>query len=188
MARDFETYERAEELYIVDGLTLEQVSKATGLSTSVIEKWSAENGWKDKRKEYRQALGEIKRNTVLLRKRLIAKAMKSLEPQDVYAVSRLESATKRGEEEPEAQVSGEIREIRTAQDAVDALQEALERKLNIMLSQPGEISLRALKDMKGALALMDDIKAKYQKDIREEKRGLSDETVEQIKRKILGIL
>ena len=42
MAKDFELYERAEELYIVDGLTLEQVSKMTGASTSVIEKWSAE--------------------------------------------------------------------------------------------------------------------------------------------------
>ena len=87
----WEIRERAEELYIVDGLTLEQVARETGISIQSLRKWSAEEGWRDKKREYRQALSEIKRKTVLLRKKLIEKAFDSLEPQDIYAAVRLEN-------------------------------------------------------------------------------------------------
>ena len=110
MAKDFELYERAEELYIVDGLTLEQVSKMTGASTSVIEKWSAENGWKEARREYRRAIGDIKRKTVLLKKRLVDKALDTLDPQIIYALSRVMKATSKIEEH--GQIPADERDIK----------------------------------------------------------------------------
>jgi len=183
----WETREYAEELYIVDGLTFEQVAEKTGVSVSQLKNWSAAENWRGKRREYRQALGEIKRNTVLLRKRLIAKALQSLDPQDVYAVSRLEAAAgKSGSGETESPGVSEAREIRTPEDAIEALQEAVEHRLNVMLSQPGALTLSAIKDMKKALELIDEMKARYREpEVR--KRGLSDETVEDIRRRILGI-
>lgn len=99
----WELRERAEELYIVDGYTLAQVATETGISVQALEKWSVVDGWVEKKKEYRQTLGEIKRNTVLLRKSLIQKALGSLDPQDIYAAVRLESVAMREKKKDEVQ-------------------------------------------------------------------------------------
>jgi len=186
---DWETRGLCEELYVVDGLTYEQVSEKTGVHVNTLQGWGSHEDWPEKRREYRQALGEIKRNTVLLRKKLIHQAMNSLDPQHVYAVARLEAATKgKTIEEPINIPDADKREIRTAQDAVGALQEAVELKINVMLSRPGSISLAAIRDMKKALELIDQISAKYKdKPGVAAQEGLSDETVEEIKRRILGV-
>ena len=192
MAKDFEVYERAEELYIVDGLTLDQAAKQVGVSAHTVEKWSAENGWKEARREYRQALSDIKRKTVLLRRKLLTQAMNSLDPQQIYAFARLEAVSalpQQNEGGPMRQPDGgEVREIRTPEDAINALQEALERKLNLMLSQPGEISLKAMKDMKGAMALMDELMAKYGAEPEKETlKGLDKDQARYWLEKVLGV-
>lgn len=98
----WEVRERAEELYVVDGKTYEEVSAATGVSVTQIQRWAAEGGWQEKRRELRQALGEIRRNTVLLRKKLLSEALEKLDPQIVYAVTRLETSAVRTERREEA--------------------------------------------------------------------------------------
>lgn len=184
----FEVRERAEELYIVEGRTLEQTAKTLKISEGSVMRWSAENGWKDKQREYRRALSDIKRNTVLLRKKLIQQAMQSLDPQHVYAVARLEAAAKGRAEEAQAPPEGEPRSIATAQDAIDALQEAVESKINRMLAHPEAIKLAAIRDMKKVFELIDEMKAKYtDKPEEARRRGLSDEVADQVKQKILGI-
>lgn len=90
---DWEIRVYAEELYVVRGLTYNQVAEATGVSISQLKNWGGAGSWRQKREEYRSAQGEIKRNTVLLRKNMIAKALNSLDPQDVSAVSQLEAVT-----------------------------------------------------------------------------------------------
>lgn len=97
----WEIRERAEELYVVDGKTYDEVASATGVSFSQVQRWAADDAWQDKRRELRQALGEIKRNTVLLRKKLISEALEKLDPQIVYAVTRLETQATRTERRPE---------------------------------------------------------------------------------------
>lgn len=192
-AFSWEIRERAEDLHIVDGLTLEQTAQATGVALATLKKWSTDDNWSDKRREYRQALSQIKRNTVLLRKDLIAKALQSLDPQDVYAVSRLESATLKREKPEEGASSagmqaGESRVIKTAADAVAALDEAINLKLNAMLIRPEAMTLAAIRDMKKAMELLDEIRAKYAPtDKAADRRGLSDETVDEIRKRILGI-
>jgi len=162
MTTDMETREWAEELYVIEGLTLEEVSKKTGISEHTIQKWSADDGWKARQKEYRNAASEIRRYTRLTKLKLIKAAMTSLDPQQIYAFAALERSTARTVDgDADAEPVMDAREIKTPEDAVGALQEALEHKLNIMLSQPGEISLKAMKDMKGAMALMDEMRAKY---------------------------
>lgn len=97
MAHDQETKEQARDLYIIEGMTLEQVAREIELPETTIKRWGAEDGWADKRREYRQSIGEIKRKRVLLRKALIDKALQTLDPQDIYAASRLEATSRKDE-------------------------------------------------------------------------------------------
>jgi len=162
----WEVRERAEDLYIVDGLTFDQVAVATGVSGSQLKRWSDADHWQERKQEYRQALGEIRRKTVELRRNLIIKAAQSLDPQDVYAVARMEAifARGRGKEvssEQSVVSSEEGKVIRTPADAVAALEEVVERKLNGMLSRPETLSLNGIKDLKKSLELIEELKTRY---------------------------
>jgi transposase-like protein len=193
MPREYswEVRERAEELYIVEGLTFEQVAEATGVSATQLKTWSAEGDWPGRKREYRQELSGIKRNTTKLMSKLLEKALQSLNPQDVYAISSLQAVMNRsaGGEPAQAPLDPE-REIKTASEAVDALEAALERQLNILLARPEKMSLGAIKDVDKALKLIGDMKKRHMAEsleAPEERRGLSDETAEQIRRLILGV-
>jgi transposase-like protein len=118
----WEVRERAEELYVVDGLTYKEVAEATGISVSQIERWGSEGGWADRRRQYRQTMSEIRRKTLLLREALIDKAITSLDPQDVYAISRLEATETQATELSKLQ-----RELATVREEVRAIRQALEK-------------------------------------------------------------
>jgi transposase len=162
----FEIRDQAEEMYIADGLTLEQISQELGVSVQAIKQWSVKYGWKEKRIEYQESIGQIKRDTQLLRKRLVAKALESLDPRDVYSFARIEAIA--GKEQgagsrEEGAWSGEEgagRKIETAAEAVEALQEVIQTKINVMLSQPGAISLSNVKELKQAMELVEEMRAK----------------------------
>jgi hypothetical protein len=172
----WEIREQAEELYIVDGKTFEEVAEITGVSVAQLKRWGSgfpdpddperkSSSWTDRKKEYRTAFANIRRDTVLLRKRLISKALKSLDPQDVYAISSLESTVAKVQQAAGADMAAtglkEKRIIKTPQDAVDALGDVVEGKINGMLTKPGTISLAGIKEMKQALELIDKMKTKY---------------------------
>lgn len=180
-----EVREQAEDLYVIEGFTYEQVAEKTGVSQSQIKRWAKEGQWRKARQEYRDALRSIRRNTVLVKKKLIEKSLQTLDPQAIYAFSRLTIATGDKASRDELQ-DVSTRSIKTPEEAINALQEAVELKINTMLAKPGAISFSAIKDMKKALELLEQMKAKYSKP-EERKRGLSDETVEDIRRRILGI-
>jgi len=91
----WETREKAEELYIMEGLTFAQVAEETGVSESQLKRWAADGDWAQRKKEYRKSFSNIRENTVKLRKALIEKALSSLDPQDIYAAVRLESVSAR---------------------------------------------------------------------------------------------
>jgi len=195
MPREYswEVRERAEELYIVDGLTYEQVAAQTGVSVSQIQRWAKEGGWPEKRRELRQALSDIKRKMVLLRLRYIDKALKSLDNQAAYAVARLEDvaarASGRAAQGSEPEPALPEREIKTPAEAIAALEEAVQRKLNRMLA--GDVSLAGIRDMKKALELIEEMKKRHagpaSGGMEGERKGLSDEAVEEIRQKILGL-
>lgn len=189
MTTDIETRDRAEELYVIDGMTLEEVATATGIPERTVQKWSADEGWKTRQKEYRNAASEIRRYTRLTKLKLIKAAMTSLDPQQIYAFAALERSTARTVDGDAATGPAiDAREIKTPEDAVGALQEALERKLNMMLSQPGEISFKAMKDMKGAMALMDEIRAKYANKPETTKlKALDEDQAKFWREKVLGV-
>ena len=110
----WEIREQAEELYIVDGKTFEEVAEITGVSVAQLKRWGTgfpdpedpekkSSSWMDRKKEYRSAFANIRRDTVLLRKRMTERALKSLDPQDLYAVVKLETmAARQGKKDDQA--------------------------------------------------------------------------------------
>jgi uncharacterized protein YjcR len=102
---DWEVREQAADLYIVEGLTFDQVAQKTGVSVTQLKTWSADEKWREKREEYRASMKEIKGNMAKLRKDLSAKAVKSLDPQDIYAFVRLENVAGKQDKRKEETVT-----------------------------------------------------------------------------------
>ena len=165
----WETREQAEELYIIDGLTYEQVAQRSSVSLSQLKRWGGEDGWVERRKEYRQAQSTIRRGVMLAKAKAVNALLTTMDPQTAYAFASLVSSGKIIEQEARdnrvlAQTDPAIgtieRPIKTAEDAVAALQEAVERKINAMLTQPGAVSLAGVKEMQQALEMIEKLKAK----------------------------
>jgi hypothetical protein len=160
---------RAEELYVTEGRTFDETAIITGVSVSQLKNWAAEGDWRSARSEYRAALTDIRRKTVKLRKALVEKALESLDPQAVYAVARLESAAakaqapgpERAESEDGGPESCELFTVRGPAEAVGVLERILEKKLQLLLVRPGEISLSAIRDVQKSMELTQALKAKY---------------------------
>lgn len=185
--------EQAEDLYIVDGRTYEQVAEDTGVSISQLKRWGQDFGWREKRDEYRKALSSIRRNRTLLRAGLMKQALETLDPQAVYAVSSLENVINRMKEanpaEPDQPAEPvEKRIIKTPQDAIEALEEVAQLKINKMLSRPEAMDLKAARDMKETLELIGNMREKYApKGSTDKRKGLSKEAAADIRKQILGL-
>lgn len=164
MAIDVEIKQRAEELFIIEGLTIQAVAEQLGISERTIANWSSDGEWVARRREYRNAARDIRYYGKMTRLKLIKDAMTSLDPQKIYAFAALERMEKTesldSPVKPENDVLADI-EIKTPQEAVQALQEAIELKLRVMLAQPDALNFGAIKDLKQAMALVDEMKAKY---------------------------
>jgi len=183
MTTDTEARDRAEELYVINGLTLDEVSEETGIPARTLQSWSAGEGWKVRQKEYRDAAAGIRHYTRLTKLKLIKDAMRTLDPQKVYAFAALERATQASSGDY-AVAGQQEREIKTAEEAAEALQEAVERKLNIMLSRPEAISLNGIKDMKKALELIETMRAKGKGGV-DRDRLLSGDEIKRIREQML---
>jgi hypothetical protein len=188
-----EIVERAEDLYCVDGHTLEQLVTLTGVSISTLKRWSIQYGWSEKRENIRRARSAIRTNRVLLHAKLIENCLKTLSPMDAFAVSSIEGAVQRAAQlaakgqarEAPAEV---LREIKTEADAIAALEQAVEIKINRLLSNPEGLSFAAMKEIKQALDLLKDMRARQPaSDAGSQPSGLSEAAADEIRRKILGI-
>jgi hypothetical protein len=205
----WETREQAKELYVVDGLTFDQVAEATGVSVSQLKRWSAEEeewatkqgdenpkDWPEARKEFRLALGSIRRDSVLLRAKLITNALGNPEFKPVLSAAMWEKTQAHKDlglgtpggvarsDEP----AGDLPVIKTAQDAVAALEQVVAKRVNLMATQPELLSFKAIQDLQKTLGLIDELKAKYRPDEQTgQAPGLSDEAAEQIRRQFLGV-
>ena len=94
---DWEIRERAEELYIVDARTFEQVAADTGVSVSQLKNWAAADGWRERREEYRAARRDIRSTMMKLRQKMASEASVSADPQKVFAFIRLEALAEKKE-------------------------------------------------------------------------------------------
>jgi len=200
----WEIREEAEQLYIIEGKTFNEVSELTGVSVAQLQRWGAGSeseeeeikiaSWAERKREYRTAFSNIKRDTLLLRKRMIGKALNSLNPQDVFAISSLESVAARMEKSiqdkddfiPAAGKEKII--IKTPGDAINALTEVVELKINNLLSRPGAINLNAIKEMKQSLELIEKMREKYgKKDDSGKRKQLDPKTLKKIREEVYGL-
>jgi len=169
----WEIREQAEELYIVDGKTFEEIAAITGVSVSQLKRWGACDpvkkvpSWHERRKEYRQNQSTIKQDTVKLRAKLLKAALDNGDPQTVYAFAALEriEAARKTATAPAAPVmaADKIRDIKTPADAVAALDEVIELKLNRLLSSPETMKHSDLSEIEKSLKLVSAMKQKYVK-------------------------
>ena len=97
MAYPEETREIAEEIYVYDGKTLEQVADQTQIPIQTLKQWSSDGSWFAKKKEYQSTSLVIKQNMIRLQKDLIQKALDTLDPQAIYALARLKAVTKKAD-------------------------------------------------------------------------------------------
>jgi hypothetical protein len=208
-----EVREHAKELYLVDGLTFEQVAEATGVSLSQLKRWSAEEkeweegkgqDWPEGRKEFRLALSCIRRDSVLLRGKLIGNALTSngdfkhvlaagiwekTQAHPVGASRRLAQGDPPGRPydlatEPEP---GAMPVIKTPADAVAALEAVLINRIALLASRPELLNFTEVKDLQKTMGLMEELQAKYRPgEPGAQAQGLSDAAAEEIRRQILG--
>jgi hypothetical protein len=204
-AYSWEVREAAEELYIIDGRTFDQVAETTGVSISQLKRWGLDSvpTWSDRRREYRQAQTSVRRGVMLAKAKLIESVINTEDAQKAYAFSALVSSARTIDQEARersqqavqaeetAPVLGEAVPslIRTSADAVAALQLAVQGKINNMLTRPGDLSFAAIKDTKAALEMIEQLQSKYvpADDEAALKGGLSDEAASAIRRQILGL-
>ncbi len=185
-----ETVERAEELWCVDGLTMGDVAARVGVAVSTVKRWAEKYGWHAKREEIRQALASIRVNTIRLRAKLIENTIATLDPMSAFAVAKIEDVTLKAQALAEkgqtAATPAKLRDIRTDEDAVAALEEAVEIRLNDMLANPGQVCLKSVRDLSDALKLVKDMRA-ASKPSEAKRRGISAESADALRREILGV-
>lgn len=188
MMTDKEIRDRAEELYVINGLTLEAVAEETGVAIWTIKRWSSDGKWKAKQKEYRNAEAQIRRYTRLARLNFIKDAISSLDPQKIYAFAALERATHGQESESvDAEAYNQV-EIKTPQDAIEALEQAISIKINLMLSKPDVLNFSGIKDMKQAMDLVKQMKAEYGAEPEKEVlKGNDEEQARFWRERVLGV-
>lgn len=90
MAHDPEIRKTAQDLYVLDGMTLEQVAHEMDVPERTVQKWSVDDGWKKLKIEHEAAGRLLQKNLLELRQNMMRRAAANLDPQDVYAVIRLE--------------------------------------------------------------------------------------------------
>jgi transposase len=221
----WEVRERAKELYVVDGLTFEQVAAGTGVSVSQLKRWSADEkdwaeaqakdpeekeraqDWPEARKAFRLALGVIRRDSTLLRAKLITNALGGGEFKQVLSAAMWEKTqahkdldvgrasrppasdgSQAGTPAPLAGGTPALPNIKTPQEAVAALEAVVVQRINLMATRPELLSFNAIKDLQKTLGLIEELKSKYRPEAGEGSApGLSDEAAEEIRRQILGV-
>jgi len=184
-----ETVWQAQELYCVARLTFAQVATETGVSASTLKRWSEKYGWRDKRAELAQAEADLKADTILARSVMLKKLIQSKDAQTGFAVASLESLAMRQAEAAKAgqlletAAQGKLREIRTPEEAVAALEEAVELKLNRLLQSLEDLDFRAVQDVAKAMELVAGMKPKA-----DEKRDGPKGSSAELNRKIEELL
>jgi len=173
----------AQELYCVARLTFEQVAEETGISVSTLKRWSAIYEWRAKREKLAQAEADLKADTILARSVMLKKLIKSQDAQTGFAVSALESLAMKQAEHARAQQlmeatrQSKLRPIRTQEEAVSALEEAVELKLNALLQSPHDLDFKAVHDVRKAMQLVAEMKTTKSKN-EDNGRGVSGTNIE----------
>ena len=94
-----EFIERAENMYVMDGMSHKEIARELGTAVATIQRWSDRGEWKTIRSEYMDMDRYLRRNMYTLRKKAMEMAVGAPDPQTIYAVARLETLTLRDKKE-----------------------------------------------------------------------------------------
>lgn len=166
----WEIREAAEELYIIDGLTFDQVAERTGVSASQLKRWGLESTptWTERRREYRQAQTSVRRGVMMAKAKLIESVIESEDPMKAFAFGAIvkSSATIDKEARERSQGVQHPAEKNVIEgpgqpvDMAEALGQAIKAKVGMLLAQPGAINLAAIKELQQALEILEKVKGK----------------------------
>ena len=95
-------FDEAEDLYVVDGLTLEGIAARLPVSVTTLSRWKGEGEWEERRAELARALVQIKRDRLKARQELVKALLNTrnksdLSAQDIYAATAIERCLGQGE-------------------------------------------------------------------------------------------
>jgi len=178
-----ETVWQAQELYCVARRTFKEVAEEIGVAESTLKRWSKTYDWRGKREKLAQAEADLAADTILARSVMLKKLIKSRNAQDGFAVSALESLAMKQAEAARAQKlmsvskASELRPIRTEEDAIAALEDGIELKLNRILQSPEDMDLKDVQTVMKALELVAAKKASRGKS-KDDGRGVSGHNIE----------
>lgn len=190
-----ETVFRAQELYCVDRMTFAQVAQATGVAESSLKRWSDTYSWQAKRNEIAQAEAEIRADFVLARSKMLKALIDSKDAQTGFAVASLEGlamkqaeAIRQGRQTENVAVvaAKPLREIKSQDDIVAALEEALNIRTARILADPSLVDLKTVRELQQAIELVQGLRKGADK-AKKRQKGLTPETAESMRRQILGV-
>lgn len=196
-AYGWDTIEACEELYILDGLTFEQVAERSGVAVATLKRWSVESqpSWPERRREYRQAQVTVRRGVMLAKAKLISSVLESEDPQKAYAFTSLVNTGKAIEDEARERAAAlqpvsvadavNTADYSNPQEMAAALSQAVNSKISQMLSQPGALTVGGIKELQQALGLLEKLRGQsYSNEA--EKAAPSAETIKEW-HEILGL-
>lgn len=146
----------AAELFVVHGLTLAETAAELDLPLTTVRSWSRRFGWGKRRGQYQEAMAGIREDTARLRKRLVAKALETLDHRDINAAVRLQQVFSAEREAPRG---GAAAEEKNPASPAQGVQAAVSARLARMASQPGQARLGELKDLKKVLEMAQELEA-----------------------------
>ena len=193
----FEIKDRARELYVDLGLTYAQVAAQINASERTVKRWAGKYGWAAEKKQLMADRLAFDRTQRDLRLAMMKVALETKDPKDVAAAIKLENMAlaweKARQYSEQVRPAFETREIRTPQDAINALRDAAELKLNRLLSQPETLDPAALKDVKKVFEMIEEFKSRYEPEDETEtaagkKKLLDPETLKKIREEVYGIV
>lgn len=93
MTHDPQVREKAEDLYIVDGLTLDEVSSAVKINRRTIELWSTEDEWVERKRQRSERKKRLREGFERLTETMMKQAETTKHSQDVHAAIGLARLT-----------------------------------------------------------------------------------------------
>ena len=86
----FEVRDKAEDLYIYNGRTYDEIAQKIGVSLGTIKNWSKQGGWPEHRKKHLEVRRTLRRSLDDLRLNTTKNAVNNTDPQNIHAVINLE--------------------------------------------------------------------------------------------------
>jgi transposase len=94
MRKDYpwEVRDGAEDLYVLKGLSYEEVAREIGVALSTIKRWAYAYGWQGRRQRFQEVVSDAKVDLAILYHEMIQKARETKAREDVQLVLDLRRA------------------------------------------------------------------------------------------------